>query len=89
MAGRHLCAQLSRAFSTSGGATAQLVKPPVAVFGTEGRYAAALFSAAGYTTFVCGPGNIEQAHTADEWVALDQLATAAAFFQRLIEGGAR
>jgi acetylornithine deacetylase len=48
---------------------------------------AALFSAAGYTTFVCGPGDIAQAHTADEWVALDQLATAERFFERLINGG--
>ena len=34
---------------------------------------AALFSQAGYTTFVYGPGDIAQAHSADEWVALDQL----------------
>ena len=25
------------------------------------------------TAFVYGPGDIAQAHTADEWVALDQL----------------
>jgi acetylornithine deacetylase len=36
---------------------------------------AALFSAAGYTAFVYGPGDIAQAHTADEWVALDQRIT--------------
>ncbi len=34
---------------------------------------AALFSQGGYTTFVYGPGDIAQAHSADEWVALDQL----------------
>jgi len=34
---------------------------------------ASLFSAAGYTALVYGPGNIAQAHTADEWVSLDQL----------------
>jgi acetylornithine deacetylase len=34
---------------------------------------AALFSAAGYTAFVYGPGDIAQAHSADEWVALEQL----------------
>lgn len=34
---------------------------------------ASLFSRAGYTTFVYGPGDIAQAHTADEWVSLDQL----------------
>ncbi|TQV71470.1 acetylornithine deacetylase [Aliikangiella marina] len=34
---------------------------------------ASLFSQSGATAIVYGPGNIEQAHTADEWVALDQL----------------
>jgi len=34
---------------------------------------ASLFSEAGYTTLVYGPGDIAQAHAADEWVALDQL----------------
>ncbi|MEO7917791.1 MAG: acetylornithine deacetylase [Dokdonella sp.] len=34
---------------------------------------AALFSQAGYTAMVFGPGDIAQAHSADEWVALDQL----------------
>ncbi|MGH8234176.1 MAG: acetylornithine deacetylase [Rhodanobacteraceae bacterium] len=36
---------------------------------------ASLFSQAGYTTFVYGPGDIAQAHSADEWVALGQLRT--------------
>ena len=34
---------------------------------------ASLFSRAGMVAFVYGPGDIAQAHTADEWVALDQL----------------
>ncbi len=34
---------------------------------------AALFSRAGCTTFVFGPGDIAQAHSADEWVDLGQL----------------
>ena len=46
---------------------------------------ASLFSAAGMTAMVYGPGDIAQAHTADEWVALDQLATAAATYQRILE----
>ncbi|MEO7432525.1 MAG: acetylornithine deacetylase [Dokdonella sp.] len=45
---------------------------------------ASLFSAAGLTSIVFGPGDIAQAHTADEWVALDQLASAAASYQRLL-----
>ena len=48
---------------------------------------AALFSQAGYTTFVFGPGDIAQAHGADEWVALEQLAAYAAHVQRIIERG--
>ena len=47
---------------------------------------AALFSAAGYCTFVCGPGDIAQAHTAGEWVRLSELERARAFFIRLIDG---
>jgi acetylornithine deacetylase len=46
---------------------------------------ASLFSAAGMTSLVYGPGDIAQAHTADEWVALDQLASAAATYRRLME----
>ena len=34
---------------------------------------ASLFSAAGMTAMVYGPGDIAQAHTADEWVSLEQL----------------
>ena len=34
---------------------------------------ASLFSQAGHTAIVFGPGDIAQAHTADEWVALEQL----------------
>jgi acetylornithine deacetylase len=46
---------------------------------------AALFSAAGYISFVYGPGDIAQAHTADEWVALDQLQHYAQTIYRLID----
>lgn len=49
---------------------------------------ASLFSAAGLTAFVYGPGDIAQAHTADEWVLLDQLATAASTYTRLLEQSA-
>ena len=46
---------------------------------------ASLFSRAGLTALVFGPGDIAQAHAADEWVALDQLATVATHYQRLLE----
>jgi acetylornithine deacetylase len=45
---------------------------------------AALFSAAGLTAIVYGPGDIAQAHGADEFVLLDQLATATATYARLL-----
>ncbi|MEO7062726.1 MAG: acetylornithine deacetylase [Dokdonella sp.] len=45
---------------------------------------AALFSQAGYTTFVYGPGDIAQAHSADEWVALEQLDRYAESIRKII-----
>lgn len=48
---------------------------------------AALFSAAGYTAFVYGPGDIAQAHGADEWVALDQLQQYADTIYRIVDSG--
>jgi acetylornithine deacetylase len=45
---------------------------------------ASLFSRAGMTALVFGPGDIAQAHAADEWVALEQLATATAHYERLL-----
>lgn len=50
---------------------------------------AALFSAAGYTAFVYGPGDIAQAHSADEWVALDQLQLYAETIHRLVESSSQ
>ena len=46
---------------------------------------AALFSQAGCTTFVYGPGDIAQAHSADEWVALQDLETAARVYLHIVE----
>jgi acetylornithine deacetylase len=48
---------------------------------------AALFSAAGYTTFVCGPGDIAQAHSADEFVELSQLQQITETYLRIIDHG--
>ncbi len=50
---------------------------------------ASLFSAAGLTAIVYGPGDIAQAHTADEWVALEQLQGYAQSVARIIGGQAR
>ena len=46
---------------------------------------ASLFSAAGLTAIVYGPGDIAQAHTADEWVALDQLGLYADSIRRILD----
>ena len=45
---------------------------------------ASLFSAAGYTALVYGPGDIAQAHTADEWVSLSQLDDVASTYLRIM-----
>ena len=45
---------------------------------------ASLFSAAGLTALVYGPGDIAQAHSVDEWVSLEQLARCAATYRRLL-----
>jgi len=50
-------------------------------FGTE----AGLFQRAGIPTVICGPGSIGQAHQADEYVSLAQLAECEAFISRLRE----
>jgi acetylornithine deacetylase len=52
-------------------------------FGTE----AGLFQKAGIPTVVCGPGHIAQAHQADEYVSLDQLAACERFLQALTTVG--
>jgi acetylornithine deacetylase len=45
---------------------------------------ASLFSEAGLTAFVFGPGDIAQAHTADEWVSLEQLRNYATAITRVL-----
>jgi len=44
---------------------------------------AGLFQVAGSPAVVIGPGDIAQAHTADEWIAKDQLEKCSAFLGRL------
>ena len=49
---------------------------------------ASLFSAGGYTALVHGPGDIAQAHTADEFVTLEQLQRYAGSVDHIINGAA-
>lgn len=48
-------------------------------FATE----AGLFQDAGAPAVICGPGDIAQAHTADEWIAESEIAKCVAFLDRL------
>jgi len=48
---------------------------------------ASLFSRAGMTAFVYGPGDIAQAHAAGEWVALDQLQRHATSIAGILDRG--
>jgi acetylornithine deacetylase len=50
-------------------------------FGTE----AGLFQQAGLSAVVCGPGSIDQAHQANEFITLDQVEAGAAFLRKLAE----
>ena len=52
------------------------------IFGSEGG----LFQKRlGTPTLVCGPGNIDQAHKANEYISLDQLQKGGNFLDRLLE----
>jgi acetylornithine deacetylase len=43
------------------------------------------FQGAGFSTVICGPGSIEQAHQPDEYVELSQMERGAQFMGRLVE----
>lgn len=45
---------------------------------------ASQFQASAIPAVLCGPGNIDQAHQANEWIALDQLDQCTAFLRRLL-----
>jgi acetylornithine deacetylase len=42
------------------------------------------FAAAGIPTVVFGPGSIDQAHTEDEWIEIEQLDQSAEILQRFV-----
>ena len=46
---------------------------------------AGLFQAAGVPSVICGPGDIAQAHTANEWVARSELDACMGFLNRLAD----
>ena len=46
---------------------------------------AGLFQCAGVPSVVCGPGDIAQAHTADEWIAISEIERCVGFLTRLAD----
>jgi acetylornithine deacetylase len=46
---------------------------------------AGMFQRAGMSTVICGPGDILQAHTADEWIAVSEIEACTAYLDRLVE----
>lgn len=55
--------------------------PRVVAFAAE----AGQFQEAGFSTVICGPGSIAQAHQPDEYVEVSQMQRGALFMRRLIE----
>lgn len=53
----------------------------VVSYGTEAGH----FQNAGYSAVICGPGNIEQAHQENEFLALSELEAGQAFMERLLD----
>ena len=50
-------------------------------YATEGGQ----FTNAGIPTIICGPGSIEQAHKADEYVEISEIERCDTFLQRLLD----
>ncbi|NLG37105.1 MAG: M20 family metallopeptidase [Clostridiales bacterium] len=53
---------------------------PAEICGFGATCEQAVFLNHGINTVICGPGNIDQAHTADEWASLDEICDAAGFY---------
>ena len=59
--------------------TGSAVVPRAVPFGTDAGH----LQAADIPTVVMGPGSIEQAHQADEWIAISELESACDFLSRV------
>lgn len=53
----------------------------VVSYGTEAGH----FQNAGYSSVICGPGDIAQAHQADEWLSIAQFEAGEAFMEKIID----
>jgi acetylornithine deacetylase len=74
-----LAEQLQRVAAKNGG-PGELIGVP---YGTD----APAFGGIGCPAVVFGPGSIEQAHTCDEWVAIEQLQTAVEIYYQFGKQG--
>jgi acetylornithine deacetylase len=74
-----LARQLRRVIQEHGGPGAMVGVP----YGTDAR----AFDQVGAPSVVFGPGAIDQAHTCDEWIAIDQLHTATEIFYQFGKRG--
>ena len=54
----------------------------VVSYGTEGGQFQVL---GGYSTVICGPGDIAQAHQPDEWLSVEQFQAGWAFMQGVLD----
>ena len=50
-------------------------------YGTDGGH----FQKQGFSVVICGPGNIAQAHQADEFIELSEFDAGAQMLERLLE----
>ncbi|GGL72756.1 acetylornithine deacetylase [Wenxinia marina] len=53
----------------------------VVSYGTEAGH----FQSRGYSAVVCGPGDIAQAHQADEWIEVSEMEAGQRFMERLLD----
>ena len=53
----------------------------VVSYGTE----AGQFQERGFSTVICGPGDIAQAHQANEYITIEQFKAGEAFMERLLD----
>ncbi|MEM6387641.1 MAG: acetylornithine deacetylase [Pseudomonadota bacterium] len=53
----------------------------VVSYGTEAGH----FQAAGISSVICGPGNIEQAHQANEYISIEQFKAGEAFLEKVVD----
>jgi acetylornithine deacetylase/succinyl-diaminopimelate desuccinylase-like protein len=76
MQSRGLSNTANREWAEQVASTVRSIGRPCELIGVPYGTNAATIAAAGIPTVVFGPGSIDQAHTVDEWIAVDQLEAA-------------